>query len=48
MPETGDVGLTGLGAALLELLREDERFREVIADPFGEHHGEHHDPAATS
>ena len=44
MPETGNVGLTGLGAALLELLREDERFREVIADPFGEHH----DPAATS
>ncbi|MES1193566.1 MAG: hypothetical protein ABUM26_04525 [Solirubrobacterales bacterium] len=38
MPETKELGLTNLGAAFIELLREDERFREVIADPFDEHH----------
>jgi hypothetical protein len=43
MPETEELGLTTLGAAFIDLLREDERFREVIADPFGEH-----DPAAKS
>jgi hypothetical protein len=44
MPGTEEVGLTTLGAAFIDLLRDDERFRDVIADPFGEHH----DPAATS
>ncbi|HEX5926913.1 MAG TPA: hypothetical protein VFY45_24015 [Baekduia sp.] len=44
MPETEELGLTTLGAAFIDLLRDDERFRDVIADPFGEHQ----DPAATS
>ena len=44
VPETEELGLTGLGAAFIDLLRDDERFRDVIADPFGEQH----DPAATS
>jgi hypothetical protein len=44
VPETEELGLTGLGAAFIELLRDDERFRDVIADPFGEHH----DPAPKS
>ena len=44
MPGTEELGLTTLGAAFIDLLRDDERFRDVIADPFGEHH----DPAATS
>jgi hypothetical protein len=44
MPESEELGLTSLGAAFIDLLREDERFRDVIADPFGEHH----DPAAAS
>jgi hypothetical protein len=43
VPETKELGLTNLGAAFIDLLREDERFRDVIADPFGEHH----DQAAT-
>jgi hypothetical protein len=30
-----DVALTPLGRALLDQLREDERFRELIDDPFG-------------
>jgi len=37
VPETGELGLTGLGAAFIDLLRDDERFRDVIDDPFGEH-----------
>jgi hypothetical protein len=44
VPETEELGLTGLGAAFIDLLRDDERFRDVIADPFGEHQ----DPAAKS
>jgi hypothetical protein len=42
VPETEELGLTGLGVAFIDLLRDDERFREVIADPFGEPQ----DPAA--
>ncbi|MCW2993138.1 MAG: hypothetical protein JWQ18_633 [Conexibacter sp.] len=42
VPETEELGLTGLGAAFIDLLRDDERFRDVIADPFGEQQ----DPAA--
>jgi hypothetical protein len=42
VPETEELGLTGLGSAFIDLLRDDERFRDVIADPFGEHP----DPAA--
>jgi hypothetical protein len=37
LPETQPLGLTSLGAALLDALREDERFRDIIADPFGDH-----------
>jgi hypothetical protein len=44
MPGTEELGLTTLGAAFIDLLRDDERFRDVIADPFGENH----DSAATS
>jgi hypothetical protein len=44
MPETEELGLTTLGAAFIDLLRDDARFRDVIADPFGEHH----DSAAAS
>jgi hypothetical protein len=44
MPDTEELGLTNLGAAFIDLLRDDERFRDVIADPFGEHQ----DPATTS
>ena len=44
VPETEELGLTSLGTAFIDLLRDDERFRDVIADPFGEHH----DPAAAS
>jgi hypothetical protein len=44
MAESEELGLTNLGAAFIDLLRDDERFRDVIADPFGEHH----DPAAAS
>jgi hypothetical protein len=32
-----DVSLTSLGQQFLEALRDDPRFRDVIADPFGEH-----------
>jgi hypothetical protein len=32
-----DMALTPLGDALLEALRDDERFRDIIADPFGDH-----------
>jgi hypothetical protein len=44
LPETEELRLTGLGAAFIDLLRDDERFRDVVADPFGEHH----DPAPKS
>jgi hypothetical protein len=37
IPEGGELGLTPLGHALLDALREDERFRDIIADPFGDH-----------
>jgi hypothetical protein len=36
VPETELLGLTPAGRALMDLLREDERFRDVLADPFGE------------
>lgn len=36
MPETELLGLTPTGRALMDLLREDERFRDVLADPYGE------------
>jgi hypothetical protein len=36
VPESQELGLTTLGAALIEALRDDERFRDVIEDPFGE------------
>jgi hypothetical protein len=36
VPETEELGLTGLGEAFIEALKDDERFREVFADPFGE------------
>jgi hypothetical protein len=35
--ESDELSLTNLGQAFIEALREDERFRDVIADPFGEH-----------
>jgi DNA-binding HxlR family transcriptional regulator len=45
VPETQELGLTGLGEDLIEALKHDERFREVFADPFGEMQ---EDPAATA
>jgi hypothetical protein len=39
VPETDELGLTSLGEAFIEALRHDERFRDVIADPFGERDG---------
>jgi DNA-binding HxlR family transcriptional regulator len=36
VPETQELGLTGLGEAFIEALKHDERFSEVLADPFGE------------
>jgi hypothetical protein len=38
-PVTDDdeVVLTTLGQAFIEALRDDERYRDVIADPFGDH-----------
>jgi DNA-binding HxlR family transcriptional regulator len=45
VPETEELGLTGLGEALIEALKHDERFSEVIADPFGE---KQEGPAATA
>jgi hypothetical protein len=36
VPETEELGLTGLGEAFIEALKDDERFREVFADPFGD------------
>lgn len=44
VPETGELGLTGLGEDFIEALKEDERFRDVFADPFGEKQG----PTATA
>jgi hypothetical protein len=44
VPETKELGLTGLGEAFIEALKDDERFRDVLADPFGEKQG----PAATA
>jgi hypothetical protein len=34
VPETKELGLTSLGEAFIDALRDDERFRDVIADPF--------------
>jgi hypothetical protein len=31
-----EVAISSLGRALLDQLRQDERFRELIDDPFGE------------
>ncbi|QEC47307.1 hypothetical protein FSW04_06705 [Baekduia soli] len=31
-----EVGLSPLGRAFLDALRDDDRFRDIIADPFGE------------
>jgi DNA-binding HxlR family transcriptional regulator len=45
VPETQELGLTGLGEALIEALKHDERFSEVIADPFGD---KQEGPAATA
>ena len=36
VPETTELGLTSLGEAFIDALRNDERFRDVIADPFDE------------
>jgi hypothetical protein len=36
LSESEDLSLTNLGQAFIEALREDERFRDVIADPFGD------------
>ncbi|MCW2985085.1 MAG: hypothetical protein JWR63_2655 [Conexibacter sp.] len=44
VPETEPLGLTGLGEAFIDALKDDERFRDVFADPFGEKQG----PAATA
>jgi hypothetical protein len=35
--EGDDLSLTSLGQQFIEALRDDPRFRDVIADPFGEH-----------
>jgi hypothetical protein len=43
VPETEALGLTGLGEAFIDALKDDERFRDVFADPFGEQKG----PATT-
>jgi len=37
VPETEELGLTALGQAFVEALREDPRYRDLIADPFGDH-----------
>ena len=36
VPETQELGLTNLGEAFIDALRNDDRLRDVIADPFGE------------
>ena len=36
VPATEEVGLTPLGRAFMEALREDPRYRDLIADPFGD------------
>ena len=35
--EADDLSLTTLGQQFIEALRDDPRFRDVIADPFGDH-----------
>lgn len=32
-----EVRLSSLGQAFIDALRDDERFRDIIADPFGDH-----------
>jgi hypothetical protein len=39
VPESEPLSLTKAGEAFIEALRDDERFRDVIADPFGEQQG---------
>jgi hypothetical protein len=39
VPETESLGLTALGEAFVDVLRDDERFRAIMADPFGEQPG---------
>jgi hypothetical protein len=36
VPETQSLGLTAAGQALIDALREDPRYRDIIDDPFGE------------
>ncbi len=45
VPETQELGLTGLGESFIEALKHDERFRDVFADPFGD---KREDPATTA
>ena len=40
VPDSEALSLTKAGEAFIEALRDDERFRDVIADPFGEQHGQ--------
>ncbi|MCW3001245.1 MAG: hypothetical protein JWQ20_543 [Conexibacter sp.] len=35
--EADELTLTSLGQQFIESLRDDPRFRDVIADPFGDH-----------
>jgi hypothetical protein len=35
--EADDLSLTSLGQQFIDALRDDPRFRDVIADPFGDH-----------
>jgi hypothetical protein len=35
--EADELSLTSLGQQFIEALRDDPRFRDVIADPFGDH-----------
>jgi hypothetical protein len=36
LPETEPLGLTAAGQALMDALRDDERFADLLDDPFGE------------
>jgi hypothetical protein len=40
VPAGQETGLTPLGQALLDLLRDDPRYRDIIADPWGDHPAE--------
>ena len=39
LPDRQPVTLTPLGQAMVDALREDPRYREIFADPFGEQGG---------